>query len=225
MVKDIYHGSEENIVIPTYGKGRKSNDYGQGFYCTENLDLSKEWAVKNGRDGYSHHYQIDLEGLSVLDLNAEGYCALHWLAVLLQNREFEISSPLSAEAKEYITQNFSVDYADADVMVGYRADDSYFTYAQNFLNNTISYRQLCRAMHLGNLGEQIVIKSPKAFKNIHFIDKEKVLQKEWYPVAKNRDEKARRDYFKDRQQKRQKGDLYVIQIIDEEIRADDMRLR
>ena len=45
----IYHGSQQIIETPKFGIGRKYNDYGQGFYCTENIELAKEWAcpVKN----------------------------------------------------------------------------------------------------------------------------------------------------------------------------------
>ena len=53
-------------------------------------------------------------------------------------------------------------------MIGYRADDSYFSFAQDFINGTISYRQLNRAMHLGKLGQQFVLKSKKAFERIAF---------------------------------------------------------
>lgn len=36
----IYHGSKDKIVQPIYGLGKNYNDYGQGFYCTENLRKS-----------------------------------------------------------------------------------------------------------------------------------------------------------------------------------------
>lgn len=37
--------------------------------------------------------------------------------------------------------------------------DSYFSFAEDFLNNAISVSKLSKAMKLGNLGEQIVLKS------------------------------------------------------------------
>ena len=76
------------------------------------------------------------------------YCALRWLSVLLQNRMFSLTAPLAEEAGEYIVRNFSVDISKYDMITGYRADDSYFSFAQDFLNGTISYRQLFNAMHL-----------------------------------------------------------------------------
>lgn len=224
-MKIIYHGSKDIIEKPKFGKGKPYNDYGLGFYCTENLTLAKEWAVDIGRDGYANIYEIDDSMLSVLNLNDEQYTILHWLAILLENRHFDSPSSLSHEAKEYILNNFSVDYKSYDVIIGYRADDSYFSFAQDFLNGTISYRQLNNAMHLGNLGQQFVLKSKKAFDLISFIGYENASFNEWYSRKENRDKAARRDYFDTEKNKRLRGDIYITQIIDEEMNGNDARLR
>ena len=224
-MKIIYHGSKDIIEKPKFGKGKSYNDYGLGFYCTENLALAKEWAVDIGRDGYANIYEIDDSRLSVLNLNDEQYTILHWLAILLENRHFDSPSSLSHEAKEYILNNFSVDYKSYDVIIGYRADDSYFSFAQDFLNGTISYRQLNNAMHLGNLGQQFVLKSKKAFDLISFIGYENASFNEWYSRKENRDKAARRDYFDTEKNKRLRGDIYITQIIDEEMNGNDARLR
>ena len=50
----------------------------------------------------------------------------------------------------------------ADLVIGYRADDSYFSFVKDFLNNRISLAQLQQALKLGTVGEQIVIKSQRA---------------------------------------------------------------
>ena len=224
-MKIIYYGSKDIIEKPKFGKGKPYNDYGLGFYCTENLALAKEWAVDIGRDGYANIYEIDDSRLSVLNLNDEQYTILHWLAILLENRHFDSPSSLSHEAKEYILNKFSVDYKNYDVIIGYRADDSYFSFAQDFLNGTISYRQLNNAMHLGNLGQQFVLKSKKAFDLISFIGYENASFNEWYSRKENRDKAARRDYFDTEKNKRLRGDIYITQIIDEEMNSNDARLR
>lgn len=221
----LYHGSKNIIEHPIYGYGKKYNDYGLGFYCTENIEMAKEWAVSLEKNGYVNIYELDMEDLSVLNLNDKKYCTLHWLAILLENREFEANSPLGFEAKEYIRNNFMVEYQDKDVMIGYRADDSYFSFAQDFINGGISYRQLCNAMRLGKLGEQVVLKSEKAFNKIEFIDYEIALSSEWFLKKDNRDREARREYFNIERNKRLKGDIYITNIIDEEMRFDDERLR
>ena len=226
MKKLLYHGSSEIIQKPEFGYGKAYNDYGLGFYCTENADMAKEWGVDADRDGYANCYEIDMNGLTVLDLNdSDKFCVLNWLAVLMENREFDVPSGLAKEAKEYILKNFKVDYAGYDLIKGYRADDSYFSFAQDFINGTISYRQLNSAMHLGKLGQQIVLKSELAFNRISFIEAERADHDVWYMKKMIRDKNARREYFTSEKMKRQKGDLYITDILDEEMKEDDPRLR
>lgn len=158
-------------------------------------------------------------------MNSSEYGILHWLAILLENREFDIPSGLAFEAKEYILHHFLVDYNRYDVIIGYRADDSYFSFAQDFINGTISYRQLNNAMHLGKLGQQVVIKSEKAFLCLQYMGSEIAEREEWYAKKMLRDKTVRREYFDVERNRRKRGDLYITQIMDEEMEADDSRLR
>ncbi|MGI6221608.1 MAG: DUF3990 domain-containing protein [Coriobacteriales bacterium] len=224
-VLELYHGSQRIISQPEYGAGRARNDYGRGFYCTEHLDLAREWAVGENRDGYANRYTLETEGLSFLDLNGPEYTILHWLAVLLQNRTFDIRAPLPLEAREYLIAHFPVPYEHADLIRGYRADDSYFSFAQDFLNGLISLRQLARAMHLGKLGEQVVVKSRRAFECLEFQEAVFAPAFGWYPRREARDAEARRAYFDVERNRRQPGDIYIIHILDEEVGPDDPRLR
>jgi hypothetical protein len=225
MIKKIYHGSKDIIEKPVFGYGKTYNDYGLGFYCTDKLDMAREWGTDVNRDGYANCYTIDCDSLTILDLNNSKYCILHWLTILLENREFDIPSGLALEAKEYLLSQFAIDYKNYDIIIGYRADDSYFSFAQNFINGTISYRQLDNAMHLGKLSQQFVLKSQEAFDRIVFEGYEIADSKEWYLKKMQRDKAARREYFSAERNKRQRGDIYIPQILDEEMKADDQRLR
>lgn len=221
----LYHGSENIIDKPVYGKGKLYNDFGRGFYCTENLDLAREWSVDEDRDGYANSYEIDTSKLAIMDLNSKDYCVLHWITLLIQNRHFELSTPLAKEGYNYLTENFSIDIGKYDAIKGYRADDSYFSYAQDFVNGLISVSQLSKALHLGNLGEQIVLKSRKAFGTIKFLRSENVASSEWYTRKMDRERVARKEYYAMNKDKYIKGDLYMPRIIDEEVTDDDPRLR
>ena len=225
MIKKIYHGSENIIKEPIFGYGKTYNDYGLGFYCTEEIDMAKEWGVNSDMDGYANIYEIETTPLNILDLNDDKYIILNWLAILLENREFDSPSGLAAEAKEYILKNFMIDYKNYDVIIGYRADDSYFSFAQDFINSTISYRQLGNALRLGKLGQQFVLKSKKAFDSIKFVGYEVAKSNDWFDKKDLRDKTARREYFNVERNKRQRGDIYIARIIDEEMKADDSRLR
>lgn len=148
-VIDIYHGSDHIIEQPVRGEGKTHNDYGRGFYCTEHVELAKEWACSADSDGYANHYQIDLSGLSILNLNAPEYNILNWLAILLENRKFNVADGLPQRAKAYLLENFMVDYKKYDIIIGYRANDSYFSYAGDFVNGTLSLSDLSETMRLG----------------------------------------------------------------------------
>ena len=223
MKKTIYHGSKDIIKKPIYGYGKTYNDYGLGFYCTFDLDLAKEWAVDVNRSGFANEYEIETDDLTILNLN--DYTPLHWLAILLENRTFNLSSPLAIEAKEYIKKHFLLpNYRDYDVIIGYRADDSYFAFARDFVSGVISYQQLTKAMKLGNLGQQFVLISKKSFELIKFKKSYHADRFKYLESKMHRDTTAREMYNSTKVMKRNKDDLYIINFLNEEIKPDDSRL-
>lgn len=220
----LYHGSSNIIEKPLYGAGKAYNDYGRGFYCTEHIELCKEWSCNDGIDGYANRYELDLTDLDILNLSDEKYSVLNWLAILMENRIGRISSPIEKRGRDYLLEHFLPAYKARDVIVGYRADDSYFSFARAFVGNGISLKQLGYAMHLGTLGQQYVLLSEKAFKQIHFLDYSPVNHKEYYPKRKARDEAAR-DAFMRELEKNDIDGIYMRDIIREKMEASDERLR
>ena len=220
----LFHGSTKVVEKPILGVGNPKNDYGLGFYCTENLELAKEWASAERNDGFANSYEMDIEGLDILRLNKTPYHILNWLAILLKNRTFVLSQGLPSEAKAYLLENFLPDYEQFDLIIGYRADDSYFSFANAFLNNTISLEQLRKAMYLGKLGEQVVLKSEKAFSKIVFKESIPVDSNLYYPKRQARDRQAREDYQKEKIAVSSVDAVYMIDILREKWTNDDSRL-
>ncbi len=109
--------------------------------------------------------------------------------------------------------------------MGYRADDSYLSFAQDFISGAISYQQLGRAMHLGRLGQQFVLKSERAFDRLRFTGYEGASRDEWYERKMSRDRAARREYLDEERNRRQPGDLFITTIMDEGMGGGDERLR
>ena len=219
----IYHGSP-NIVTPVFGEGKAYNDYGQGFYCTENLELSKEWACSQNSDGYANQYVLNMNGLNVLYLNGPEYNILNWLAILLDNRKFAITDGLPQEAKRYILESFLPEYKSYDVIKGYRADDSYFSFARDFISNTLSLKDLKQAMMLGKLGEQIVLKSERAFGAITKGEVFPADRNEYYAKYITRDRLARENYKEISAHAFSPDEIYVIDLIRGGIKNGDTRL-
>ena len=218
----IYHGSEQIVEVPTFGKGKKNNDFGLGFYCTESEEVAKEWAVSSLRNGFSNRYTLDTEYLNILNLNCPDYTILNWIAVLVEHRLFTIKTPVAHRAKRYLIENFGVNVNAFDLITGYRADDSYFDYAESFLNNGISVEQLAQAMRLGKLGEQIVIKSKFAFSRLHYEGFDVAEKESYYVLRKARDDEANRLYWE--MLEKENDGLYIQDIMRGGIQNDDPRI-
>lgn len=218
----IYHGSKQIIEIPIFGEGRKNNDFGLGFYCTESNELAKEWAVSSLRDGFSNRYTLDTEYLNILRLNSPDFTVLNWMAVLVQHRLFSIKTPVARRAKAYMIENFGINVNAYDLITGYRADDSYFDFAESFLNNGITVEQLARAMRLGKLGEQIVIKSKFAFSKIRYEGFEIAEKDAYYILRKARNDDANQTYLNILE--KESDGLYIQDIMRGGITNDDSRI-
>ena len=218
----LYHGSDKIVEQPIYGEGKKNNDFGLGFYCTASEELAKEWAVSSLRDGFSNRYTIDTEYLNVLNLNSPDYTILNWIAVLVEHRLFSIKTPIARRAKGYLIDHFGINVNAFDLITGYRADDSYFDYAESFLNNGISVEQLARAMRLGKLGEQIVIKSKYAFSMLKYEGFDVATKDQYYILRKSRNDEANQLYA-DMLEEESDG-LYIQDIIRGGIQNDDPRI-
>lgn len=224
MEKIIYHGSEKIINKPEYGAGNIANDYGRGFYCTENILLAKEWACKNNNNGFANKYKIDMSGLKICDLNSDTYNILNWLAVLTKNRSYWQNGSIASEAKEYLQKHYYVDTTVYDIVIGYRADDSYFSFAKDFVMGTISLQKLSEAMRLGKLGEQVMIQSRTAFDRLEFDGYEVANCNEFFLRKTNRDIEARSKYREHKKDASLIDDIYIIDIMRGRVTDDELFL-
>ena len=218
----LYHGSKQIVETPTFGEGKKNNDYGLGFYCTESNELAKEWAVSSLQDGYSNRYSLDTKHLNILHLNSSEYTILNWMAVLVEHRLFSINNPGARRARQYLIDHFGINVNAYDVITGYRADDSYFDFAEAFLNNSITVEQLSYSMKLGKPGEQVVIKSRFAFSKLKYEGFETAEKDHYYVLRKARNDEANEAYL-DILEEETDG-LYIQDIIRGDIKNDDPRI-
>ena len=222
----LLHGTDHIIEVPDINMGNPKNDYGKGFYCTKVDEMAREWACKKNTDGFVNIYDFDTDGLKTLNLLDGKHTVLNWIALLLKYRTFELSAEVAVDAREYLIKNYSVDLADFDVVIGYRADDSYFRYAESFVSNTLPLRSLNKALRLGKLGEQTVIVSQAGFERLKFVDAYSVDKNIYYPKFLNRDIKARESYKKQvRKSQSYQDDIFVLDILREEMANDDPRIQ
>ena len=219
----IYHGSPQIVEHPVLEKGKKYNDYGQGFYCTEHLELAREWACTENMDGIVNQYELTMGGLNILNLSDGRFSVLHWLALLMNYRILKLSTPVMRKGAEWLKENYLTDLSEYDVVIGWRADDSYFSFARAFVNNEITLHQLSKAMSLGNLGKQMVLKSEKAFDALDFLSYERVDGTVYYPKRKARDLSARAAYLAELENEDLDG-RYMRDLIRNGVKHDETSL-
>lgn len=82
--------------------------------------------------------------------------------------------------------------------------------------------QLARAMRLGKLGEQIVIKSKFAFSKLKYEGFDVVLKDQYYVLRKARDDEANQLYMEMLEE--ESDGLYIQDIMRGGIRNDDPRI-
>lgn len=173
MKRIIYHGSDHEIIKPTFGFGKADNDYGLGFYCCSQKSLAEEWASKiEGIPGIVNKYEIVDDNLKVLDLTRPPFDdPFYWIAILVHFKRLpsKLISQYSREIK-YLEDNYYLDVTQYDVIIGYRADDNYFQFPQALIRSEILLSTLKEVFTLGELGTQYVLVSEKAFSKIKFVE-------------------------------------------------------
>ena len=101
----LYHGSESIVNEPTIDLKKTTDDFGPGFYLTDNRELASEWACSGNGPGYVNGYSIDTSDLDILDLDTTDDSILQWLSLLLQNRTIVPSTITMNKGMKYIQRH------------------------------------------------------------------------------------------------------------------------
>jgi len=172
-----------------------------------------------------HTYDLDADALTVLDLSSPPNTVLNWIAVLLANRTFQIDLEVAVTVRDHLLAHFMPPIDTADVVIGYRADDSYFSYAETFVDNGLSVRRLNDALRLGKLGMQVALVSPRAFRHLKPVGIEAVEWTDYHPRYVRRDTSAREAWREEiKGAAVEPDDLFALDIVRRNLRHGDMRL-
>ena len=220
----LYHGSAELIKKPEPGREDPYKDFGPGFYCTESRELAKEWACRDGRNGYALGYRLNAEGLRVLRLGETPLGVLNWLALLLRHRAFSAKDEACYNAAEAVKDRVAPELKGVDLIVGPRADDPAFSFAQAFLDGELSLEKLTAALRLDEGGEQIVLVSKAAFARLAFLDSEEAKGEQYDPIRRARDFLLRARYAETVEKDAASG-LGLLALVEGGVKADDPRLQ
>ena len=207
-ISPIYHGSDIILKNPSFGEGSPDNDYGSGFYTTQDINKAIEWALINGdsNSAICNKYVIHNEDeMNILYLDEYGELA--WIAEIAAHRG--VRNERTQITGEKIVEKYKIDTDNADIIIGYRADDSYTSVVEAFLLNEINIDEVRKLFVEGKLGEQVFIKSEKAFDSIEFIEYKDVCKLNEIKLAAEKNEAyARKKVEKFLQNRREQIYLY-----------------
>lgn len=190
----FYYGADSLVIKPLFNHGNPSNDYGLGFYLTEDKELARLWASKFEKGGFLIEYDVDISDLNILRLDSiKDEDVLAWISILVTHRFSREEREENLTNIKWLEDNYSIPLDGVDVIIGYRADDSYFDYSRDFVRNELSLEILKDAMRLGKLGNQFVLKSKKAFNSIKYIRSERIDHADEYEIFRKR---TKMEYFK-----------------------------
>lgn len=113
---ELYHTSGETVEYPEVRIGKYTKDFSWGFYCTNNKEQAKKWALRHSKKPtiniYTYTENSELKILKFEEMDNE------WLDFIVKCRNGEIH--------------------DYDIVEGPMADDTICNFLQDFLAGEIS---------------------------------------------------------------------------------------
>ena len=168
----LYHGSKAVIANPIVQGSKCDDDYGPSFYLTTDLNTAKSWACKENVLGIVNEYICDskvFRNFKILDLtNKDLYSVLNWVAILMHFRILDSSFKKNNIATLKWLEKYFIDVDQYDIVIGFRADDSWFRFPSRFVSNDLAFEDLEKVFLLGNLGIQYAFMSKRAIKSLKF---------------------------------------------------------
>ena len=193
----VYHGSKKIVSMPFCDHKGNRKDFGKGFYATESEIHAREWAAADENGGFLNIYELDTDSLEILDLCGNDEDIFKWLALILSNRILPAFSPEERDIRDDIIREHLPDIRNTDVIKGYRADDSIFSFCRAYIRGDISADELAEAVRYRDDGEEVLLRTERAFENLEFISYENVDGNIYYPARMKRDISLRLSFSTD----------------------------
>lgn len=136
----LYHGSTIIVEKPAVILGKKTKDFGFGFYVTNRKDQAIRWATRYQKKGICNIYKYREDtSFNILKFNG---LTEEWLDFI-------------AACRSGVKHNY-------DIVEGPMADDTVFNYVQDFLAGTISRAAFWELVKFKHPTHQICFCSQKA---------------------------------------------------------------
>ena len=202
----LFHGAKSEIIGDIdINKGRKNNDFGQGFYCGESYEQSASF-IENFENSSVYFFSFNPSDLVNLkyEVNRDWMLTIAYFRGTLDDYK---NHPI---IKDLISKLQGVDFVIAPI-----ADNKMFRIIDSFINGEITDEQCKHCLAATNLGNQYVFLNNKAVSHLKILECCYLSNEErnHYKMIKNEDTKISENKVKlARIQYRGKG-LYIDEIL------------
>ena len=159
--KVLYHGAKDKITEPiSLARGRENNDFGKAFYTGEGYPQAASF-VSNRSDSRVYVFNLNVHKLNGLELGVN----LEWMIMIAYFRGRLKRYENHPYILKLLDKLKGVDYIKAPI-----ADNRMFMIIDTFIAGEITDMQCRHALACANLGNQYVLISDKAIKELKPID-------------------------------------------------------
>ena len=134
------------------------------------------------------------------------------MAILMHFRTLDSSFERSNRFVLEWLEKYYIDVTQYDVVIGYRADDSYFRFPVRFISNDLAFEDLESIYLSGDLGTQYAFMSDKAIKSLSFkevLECEESFLGHHFSIVK----KATREFDEILNQPRNPSKTYILDLM------------
>ena len=156
----LYHGSTVVVRTPSISRGRKTTDFGKGFYTTTSLEQAVRWAKKRRDRNHAARavvsvYDFDERLLDDTELDVMRYngATAEWLNFVVANRR-------NAMTHQH------------DLVMGPVANDSLYATITMYEKGDLSVEAAVVQLKTHVLFDQLSFHSKESLKHLHFIGEE-----------------------------------------------------
>lgn len=156
----LFHGSRHSLLGEVLPKGKKTNDFGSGFYLGESFEQAFLFLF-NHPDSNCYEFAFKSDGLSFRHFNL----SFEWMVAIAYYRG---AIPESYRLKG-LPQRLAGEISSSDVIVAPIADNRMFALLSAFFRNAITDEETIHSLAAIHLGEQYVMKTERATKALRLL--------------------------------------------------------
>lgn len=164
----LYHGSKYGINNLEFNGSRADCDFGKGLYLTPSLNSAISF-VNASSDSSIYAFKINLTDLKVYEFE----CDLDWMLLISLYR-----GKIETYKNHKLIKNILNKITSSDILIGPIADNKMFEVMSKFSNGEITTLEALHSLSASRLGKQVVIKSEKALKELKFLNRFYLCEKE-----------------------------------------------